>query len=82
MSEGRIETVKGACVVALVRYLMDRFAVPMEDAFIRLLGTELYALLMDTETRLFMEPNSFLVRCCEMELVQGKAALYDLIAVD
>ena len=82
MSGNKIETMTGACVVALAKYLMQRLSLSAEGAFVRLMRTELYSLLLDPETRLFLEPNSYLCGCCELELVQGKDALYKYIAVE
>lgn len=79
MTESKIETAKGYCVVALTKYLMERFQELPEDAFRRLLGMELYQLLMDEDTRLFLETNEFLCKCCDMELEYGINGLYNFI---
>lgn len=52
------------------------------DHVIKSMEMELYELLLDTDTRLFLEPNEFLIRCCEMECDKGKEALYKFINAD
>jgi hypothetical protein len=79
MSESKIETTKGLCVIALTKYLMERYKQPQDEAYQHLLGLELYQLLMDEETRLFLETNEYLCKCCEIECEQGKDALYTFI---
>ena len=79
MPDGKVETAKGLCVVALTRYLMERQHLEQDAAYEMLLGMELYSLLMDTETRLFLETNEYLCECCETELKDGKDALYRFI---
>lgn len=82
MPESRIETVKGLCVVALTRHIMETFNLSQENAFEKLLNTELYSLLMDTETRLFLETNDYLCRCCDKEFGEGVEALYQFINME
>lgn len=79
MSEGKIETTIGMCVVALTRFLMKKYNLSQEDAYKRLLGTELYKLLSDKETRLFLETNDYLCEACELEVEKGVEALYVFI---
>ena len=55
MDEGRIETTTGMCVVALTKHLMKKQNIDYETAYKKLLTTELYKLLLDSETRLFLE---------------------------
>lgn len=82
MPESRIETVKGLCVVALTRHIMETCNLSQESAFEKLLNMELYSLLLDTETRLFLETNDYLCRCCDVELGEGIEALYQFINVE
>ena len=79
MSEGRIETTKGMCVIALTKFLMKRFQIEQDKAYAKLLETELYSLLTDSETRLFLETNEYLCKCCAIELDDGSDALYHFI---
>ena len=76
MTEEKIATTKGFCVVALTRHLMDIYQIPLESAYEKLLETELYPLLIDSDTGLFMETNDYLCRACDIEQNEGKKALY------
>lgn len=42
MSENKIETTKGLCVVSLTRHIMEKLALGYEEAYKKLLVTELY----------------------------------------
>lgn len=79
MSENKIETVTGMCVVALTKHIMKKQNLDFELAYKKLLTTELYALLQDSETRLFLETNEYLQEACDKELDKGIDALYDYI---
>ena len=62
MKESKIETTIGLCVVALSKFLMKKYSVLEEEAYQRLMEMELYELLLDTDTRRFLEPNEFLIQ--------------------
>lgn len=79
MNESRIETTTGMCVVVLTRYIMEKYNISHENAYKKLLTTELYKLLQDEETRLFLETNEYLCEACNMELDNGVDALYKYI---
>ena len=79
MNANRIETVQGLSVVALTRYLMKKYNILQDVAFARLLSTELYMLLMDPETNLYLETNDYLCQACDVEAKDGKDALYRFI---
>ena len=80
MSDEKIATAKGLCIIALTKYLMQYFEISQDEAFEKLLGMELYELVMDTETRLFLETNDSLCELCEKELAEGKEALYQTLS--
>ena len=79
MSESKIETTKGFCVVALTKYLMEVYGKSQDEAYKKLIGMELYGLLMDEDTRLFLEPNDYLCECCRIECENVIDALYKYI---
>ena len=79
MSESKIETTIGMCIVALTRYIMEKQQLTYENAYKTVLTSELFQLLQDKETRLFLEPNSFLCNAYDIELESGKDASYDFI---
>ena len=79
MDEGRIETTTGMCVVALTKHLMKKQNIDYETAYKKLLVMELYKLLSDSETRLFLETNEYLCEACDKELEEGVDVLYEYI---
>lgn len=79
LNESRIETTTGMCVVALTKYLMKKQNADCEKAYRKLLSMELYNLLLDMETRLFLETNEYLCEACDRELDRGVDALYEFI---
>ena len=79
LSGGKIETTQGLCAVALTKHLMKKYAVAEDAAYAKLIDTELYTLLMDPETGLYLETNQYLCDACDMELEQGNEALYEYI---
>lgn len=81
MSEGRIETTTGLCVVALTKHIMEKQKMNHEEAYKKLLTTELYKLLQDAETRLFLETNEYLCEALDKELDDGEDALYEYINI-
>ena len=80
MTKSAIETTKGLCVVAMTRRIMDKLSISSDEAFRKLITMECYRLLMEDDTRLFLETNDFLCKCCENELDGGDEALYRMIA--
>lgn len=82
MHEGKIEVTTGMCVVALTRYIMEKNQIDYEAAYKVLLTTELYKLLQDSETRLFLETNEYLAEAYDNEINFGKDALYEYINKD
>lgn len=82
MSDGKIETTTGMCVVALTRHIMKKENLDYENAYKKLLYTELYKLLQDSETRLFLETNNYLIEAYDKESESGVDALYEYINKD
>ena len=79
MDHRKIETTQGLCVVALTKHLMDKISIPQDKAYARLLQMEVYSLLMDHETRLYLETNQYLCDACDMEMEHGERELYRFI---
>lgn len=79
MSESKIETTIGLSVVALTRFLMSKYQLNQEESYRKLMGTELFKLLNDEETRLYLETNEYLCQACEEEMNGGLEALYTFI---
>jgi hypothetical protein len=79
MSERKIETAKGMCVVDITKFLMSKNNWTNDVAYAHFMGMELYQLLMDTDSGMYLEPNDYLFECCETEESKGIDALYDFI---
>ncbi len=79
MSDSQFETTVGICVIALTRYLMKKYSIDQEKAYKKLLGMELYKLLNDRETRLYLETNDYLCEACNTELEFSVNQLYEFI---
>ncbi len=43
---------------------------------------ELYELLLDVDTWLYLKANKFLIQFCELGCDEGKEALYRFISID
>ncbi len=82
MNESKIETTTGMCVVAITRFLMNKLRCNQEAAYRKLLTMELYKLLLDRETALFLETNDYLCQACNIEYEKGIEALYEFINED
>lgn len=81
MSEGKIETAKGMCVVDVTKFLMNRNNWSDDVAYAHFMGMELYKILVDTDSGMYLEPNDYLFECCEIEESRGVDALYDFIKI-
>lgn len=79
MTESKIITAKGMCVIALTKYIMKKERLNREHAYYRLLESELYKLLDDAGTGLFLEPDSYLFEAYDIECKEGKEGLYGYI---
>lgn len=79
MSESKVETTIGMCVVALTKHIMNSQKLDYESAYKNLLVSELFKLLQDKETRLFLETNEFLCKAYDKEYESGEDALYEFI---
>lgn len=79
MNESRIETAIGMCVVSLTKHIMQKEELDYESSYKKLLTTELYKLLKDIDTRLFLEKNEYLKEAYDTEVKFGKGALYEYI---
>lgn len=79
MGNGKIETVTGLSVVALTRHIMEKEGASPENAYKKLLSTELYKLVCDTGTGMYLETNEYLCEAFDKEEELGEGALYAFI---
>lgn len=81
MNESKVRTTIGMCVIALTKHIMVKDNLDYETAFKKLLSTQLYSLLKDSDTRLFFETNAYLIKAYDIEDKQGIDAMYEYINV-
>lgn len=79
MQRDKIETVQGLCAVAITKHIMEKYGISEDKAYAKLMGSELYSLLMDPETNLFLETNQYLCTACDLEFDKGVDALYEYV---
>lgn len=82
MSESKIETATGMCIIALTRHIMKKENLNYEVSYRKLLSTELYKLLLDSETGLFLEMNEYLCEAYDEEIRSGRDGLYEYVNKD
>ena len=82
MDASKITTATGMCVIALTKHIMKKDQIDNEHAYRKLLESELYKLLNDPETRLFLENNNYLCEAYDVECREGKDGLYYFINMD
>lgn len=79
MTADKANTVVGLCVVDLTKHIMEREGLKLDAAYRKLYSTELYKLLANPETRLFLEDEDYLRKAYDTELSSGVEALYAFI---
>lgn len=80
MTEERIRNTIGECAIGLTCHVMDRDASSHDVAYRQVLGSELFKLINDPDTRLYLETNRELIRLYDIEKNLGIDALYQAIA--
>lgn len=79
MTDGKANTVVGLCVVDLTKYIMAKEGLSIDAAYRKIFATELYKLLNDYDTRLFLEDSEYLRQAYDIEMSEGMDALYEFI---
>ena len=79
MTDGKANTVVGHCVIDLTKYIMAKDGLPADAAYRKLFATELYKLLNDYDTRLFLEDGEYLRQAYDIEMSEGIDAMYAFI---
>jgi hypothetical protein len=80
MSEDKIEHLKGLCVINITKHLMQRLNLNHEEAYKKILSSETYRILMQTDSSLFLEDDNYLCKAIDTEIDSGKEKLYDMIS--
>ena len=81
MYENKIETIKGLCVVNITKFIMDKLDLSADKAYAKFMQMEMFDLLMDTDSGLYLEQNEYLIICCEKEIEYGVEELYKFLEV-
>ena len=81
MSENKIETIKGLCVVNITKFIMTKLGLSADEAYAKFMQKERFDLFMDTESGLYLEQNEYLITCCEKEIEDGVEELYKFLEV-
>ena len=76
MTNARAKTAIANSVVGLTRFLVRQNHISKEHAYIKLYQTELFGLLNNVRTGLFLEPNDRLIDLLKIELQEGVTGLY------
>lgn len=79
MKGSRIELAKASCMIALTKHIMQKYGMDLKAAYIKLMDSNLYDLLMDSDTRMYLEPNDYLVQAYNVETDLGIDKLYSYI---
>lgn len=71
MTENRIELTKASCIIALTKHIMQKYSLDLKAAYIKLMNSKLYELLLDSDSRMYLEPNDYLVQAYNVETDLG-----------
>ncbi len=80
MDELKIEHLKGLCVINATKHLMKNYNLNHEEAYKKLLASETYKILMNTDSNLYLEPDKYILKAIDIEFSAGKNALYSYVS--
>ena len=80
MEKAKIEHLKGLSVINATKHLMAKYNLNHEDAYKKLLKSETYRILMENDSGLFLESDSYMNIALDTEFDNNKEALYDYIS--
>ena len=80
MDEPKIEHLKGLAVINATKHLMAKYTLNHEDAYKKLLTSETYRILMESDSGLYLESDDYLNTALDSEFDKNKEALYDYIS--
>ena len=61
MYDNKIETIKGLCVVNIAKFIMTKLELSADEAYAKFMQMEMFDLLMDTSSGMYLEQNEFLI---------------------
>ena len=80
MDEPKIEHLKGLAVINATKHLMSKYNLNHEDAYKKLLNSETYRILMESDSGLYLESDAYLNIALDSEFEKNKEDLYDYIS--
>lgn len=80
MDEPKIEHMKGLAVINATKHLMSKYDLNHEDAYKKLLNSETYRILMESDSGLYLESDDYLSAALDSEFKKNKETLYDFIS--
>lgn len=82
MDESKIEHLKGLIVINLTKYIMDKFSLSHEEAYKKLLASETYKILMNSNSLLYLETDAYLTQAINLEFTASKQKMLDYICLE
>ena len=76
MTEEKIQTAKGMCIIAMTKHIMEKYRLSASEAFAKLASLEFYRIFLDTDSGLYLEPDFFLFAACDLEIDGDKNGMY------
>ena len=80
MTDAMIQNAIASSVIGLTRHVMAKHGKPDAEAYRMVYDSELFKLLSDANTRLFLSTNKELGDLLDAEIEHGRSALYALLA--
>ena len=75
-----IEHLKELSVINATKQIMSKYSRNHEDAYKKLLNSETYRILMESNSGLFLGTDSYLNNALDIEFEKDNEALYDYIS--
>lgn len=82
MEEKKIDHLKGLSVINATKHLMSKYNLNHEDAYKKLLTSETYRILMESDSGLYLESLSYMENALDIEFEKNKESLYDFISTN
>lgn len=79
MTDEKLQTAIGLSAVSLTRHIVETEGLSLEAAYRKLMTTELYKLLQDSDSRLLYEEDAYLFDAYDIENRNGVDALYAFV---
>lgn len=82
MDVKQVEHLKGLSVINITKYLMKKYSLNHEDAYKKLLASETYKILLNTESNMYLESDEYLTDAINIEFTKDKEELYNYLCVE